>query len=92
MPFMSETYVLSLAQNALMVALMVAGPVLIISLVIGSLVSLVQAATQINEVTLTFIPKIIGIALVFLLLGAWMLQQLVQFTVNLFQTLPNLVH
>ncbi|MDT8897656.1 MAG: flagellar biosynthesis protein FliQ [Thermanaerothrix sp.] len=89
---MSETYVLSLAQNALMVALMVAGPVLIISLVIGSLVSLVQAATQINEVTLTFIPKIIGIALVFLLLGAWMLQQLVQFTVNLFQTLPNLVH
>ncbi|WP_322806365.1 flagellar biosynthesis protein FliQ [Thermanaerothrix sp.] len=89
---MSETYVLSLAQNALMVALMVAGPVLIISLVIGSLVSLVQAATQINEVTLTFIPKIIGIALVFLLLGAWMLQQLVQFTVNLFQTLPSLVH
>jgi flagellar biosynthetic protein FliQ len=89
---MSETYVLSLAQNALMVSLMVAGPVLIISLVIGSLVSLVQAATQINEVTLTFIPKIIGIALVFLLLGAWMLQQLVQFTVNLFQTLPSLVH
>ena len=89
---MSETYVLSLAENALMVALMVAGPVLIISLVIGSLVSLVQAATQINEVTLTFIPKIIGIALVFLLLGAWMLQQLVQFTANLFQTLPNLVH
>lgn len=89
---MSETFVLSLAQNALMVALMVAGPVLIISLVIGSLVSLVQAATQINEVTLTFIPKIIGIALVFLLLGAWMLQQLVQFTVNLFQTLPSLVH
>ncbi|MCX8024570.1 MAG: flagellar biosynthesis protein FliQ [Thermanaerothrix sp.] len=89
---MSETYVLSLAQNALMVTLMVAGPVLIISLVIGSLVSLVQAATQINEVTLTFIPKIIGIALVFLLLGAWMLQQLVQFTVNLFQTLPTLVH
>ncbi len=89
---MSETYVLSLSQNALMVALMVAGPVLIISLVIGSLVSLVQAATQINEVTLTFIPKIIGIALVFLLLGAWMLQQLVQFTVNLFQTLPSLVH
>ncbi len=89
---MSETYVLSLAQNALMVALMVAGPVLVISLVIGSLVSLVQAATQINEVTLTFIPKIIGIALVFLLLGAWMLQQLIQFTVHLFQTLPSLVH
>jgi len=89
---MSETFVLSLAQNALMIALILAGPVLIISLIIGSLVSLIQAATQINEVTLTFIPKIIGIALVFLLLGAWMLQQLVQFTVNLFQSLPNLIH
>ncbi|KPL84136.1 hypothetical protein SE15_02890 [Thermanaerothrix daxensis] len=89
---MSETFVLSLAQNALMIALILAGPVLIISLIIGSLVSLIQAATQINEVTLTFIPKIIGIALVFLLLGAWMLQQLVQFTVNLFQGLPNLIH
>lgn len=88
---MSETFVLSLAQNALMIALILAGPVLIISLIIGSLVSLIQAATQINEVTLTFIPKIIGIALVFLLLGAWMLQQLVQFTVNLFQSLPNLI-
>lgn len=89
---MSETFVLSLAQNALMIALILAGPVLVISLIIGSLVSLIQAATQINEVTLTFIPKIIGIALVFLLLGAWMLQQLVQFTVNLFQSLPNLIH
>ncbi len=89
---MSETFVLSLAQNALMIALILAGPVLIISLIIGSLVSLIQVATQINEVTLAFIPKIIGIALVFLLLGAWMLQQLVQFTVNLFQSLPNLIH
>jgi flagellar biosynthetic protein FliQ len=89
---MDETYVLTLAQNALLVAAMVAGPVLLVSLIIGSLVSLIQAATQINEVTLTFVPKIIGIALVLLLLGAWMLQQLVQFTVNLFQDLPALIH
>lgn len=89
---MNETYVLTLAQNALLVAAMIAGPVLLVSLIIGSLVSLIQAATQINEVTLTFVPKIIGIALVLLFLGAWMLQQLVQFTVNLFQDLPGLIH
>jgi len=89
---MNETYVLTLAQNALLVAAMVAGPVLLVSLIIGSLISLIQAATQINEVTLTFVPKIIGIALVLLLLGAWMLQQLIQFTVNLFQSLPALIH
>ena len=57
-----------------------------------SLVSLVQAATQINEATLTFIPKIIGIILVLLILGSWMLQQIMVFTVNLFNDLPNLVH
>jgi flagellar biosynthetic protein FliQ len=88
---MTEAYVLTLGQNALMIALLLAGPVLLISLVIGSLVSLVQAATQINEVTLTFIPKMIGIILVLLLLGSWMLQQILAFTSNLFISLPSLV-
>ncbi len=89
---MTETYVLTLGQNAIMISLILAGPILLISLVLGSLVSLVQAATQINESTLIFIPKMIGIILVLLLLGSWMLQQAVTFTHDLFTSLPNLVH
>jgi flagellar biosynthetic protein FliQ len=89
---MTETYVLTLGQNAIMISLILAGPILLISLVLGSLVSLVQAATQINESTLIFIPKMIGIILVLLLLGSWMLQQAVTFTHDLFTSLPTLVH
>jgi flagellar biosynthetic protein FliQ len=89
---MTETYVLNLGQNAIMMALILAGPILLISLVIGSLVSLVQAATQINETTMTFVPKLIGVIAVLLLLGSWMLQQALTFTHNLFTSLPNLVH
>jgi len=88
---MTETFVLSLAQNAITVALMLAGPILLVSLLVGSIISLIQAATQINEVTLTFIPKMIGIILVLLFLGSWMLQQLVSFTSGLFESLPSLV-
>jgi flagellar biosynthetic protein FliQ len=75
-----------------MLALTLSGPILLISLVLGSLVSLVQAATQINESTLIFIPKLIGVILVLLLLGSWMLQQAVTFTSGLFSSLPSLVH
>jgi flagellar biosynthetic protein FliQ len=89
---MTEAYVLTLGQNAITVSLILAGPILLISLIIGSLVSLVQAATQINESTLIFIPKLIGIILVLVLLGSWMLQQAMTFTHTLFTSLPNLVH
>ena len=89
---MTEAYILTLGRNAIMVALTLAGPILLLSLIIGSLVSLVQAATQINETTLIFIPKMIGVILVLLLLGSWMLQQAMTFTAGLFTSLPNLVH
>jgi flagellar biosynthetic protein FliQ len=89
---MTEAYVLSMGQNAIVIALILAGPILLVSLVIGSLVSLVQAATQINESTLIFIPKLIGIVLVLVILGSWMLQQAMTFTHGLFTSLPNLVH
>ena len=88
---MTESYVLSLAQNAVTVMLILAGPILLVSLIVGSLISLVQAATQINEVTLTFIPKIVAIGLVLALLGSWMLQRLLVFTSNIFTSLPNFV-
>jgi flagellar biosynthetic protein FliQ len=89
---MTEAYVLTLGQNAIMITLLLAGPILLISLIIGSLVSLVQAATQINEVTMTFLPKMIAIILVLLLLGSWMLQQMMVFTATLFNSLPGLVN
>ncbi|MFN8383496.1 MAG: flagellar biosynthesis protein FliQ [Anaerolineales bacterium] len=89
---MTEAYVLTLGQNAIIMALVLAGPILLISLLIGSLVSLVQAATQINESTLIFIPKLIGIILVLVILGSWMLQHAMTFTHALFTSLPDLVH
>ncbi len=88
---MTESYVLSLAQNAATVMLILAGPILLISLIVGSLISLVQAATQINETTMTFVPKIVAIGLVLAVLGSWMLQRLLVFTSNIFTSLPNFV-
>ncbi len=87
---MTEAYVISLGQNALILALMVAAPLLLTSLLIGVLISLFQAATQINEATLTFLPKILGVSVVLALLGSWMAQQLLAFTSSLFTSLPNL--
>jgi flagellar biosynthesis protein FliQ len=89
---MTEAYVLTLGQNAIKMALILSGPILLVSLIVGSLISLVQAATQINETTMTFVPKLVGVAAVLLLLGSWMLQQALTFTHNLFTSLPNLVH
>jgi len=88
----SEAYVLTLAQNAIYVALLLAGPVLLVSLLVGVIVSIFQAATQINEITLTFIPKTIGIIAVIVILGSWMLDKITSFTIDLFNNLPNLVH
>lgn len=87
---MTEAFVITFTQNALMMALIISAPVLLASLIIGSLVSLFQAATQINEVTLTFIPKLVGIGLVLGLLGSWMAQQLLAYTANLLRSLPTL--
>jgi flagellar biosynthetic protein FliQ len=87
---MTEAYLLTFAQNAVLIAFTLAGPVLLVSLAIGSLISLVQAATQINEVTLTFIPKLLGVSLVLALLGSWMSQQLLAFATNIFANLQNL--
>lgn len=89
---MTEAYLITFTQNALMVTIMVSAPVLLTSLVVGSLISLIQAATQINEVTLTFVPKMIGIILIFALLGGWMGQQLISFTMNIFTSLPTLAN
>jgi flagellar biosynthetic protein FliQ len=87
---MTESYVLAFAQEALTVTLMLAAPVLIVSLIVGGLVSLFQAATQVNEITLTFVPKLLGVGLVLVVLGSWMAQQILAFTAGVFLSLPNL--
>ena len=88
---MDEAYLITLSQNAITVMLVIAGPVLLISLLIGTIISLIQAATQVNEVTMTFIPKIIGIGLVLIFLGSWMAQQILVFTTGIINSLPNFV-
>jgi flagellar biosynthetic protein FliQ len=70
--------------------LMVAGPTLIVSLLIGLAISIVQAATSIQEYTLTFVPKVLAIAVVIILLWPWTTDVLLTFTRNLFQQMPNL--
>lgn len=71
--------------------MLVAGPVLLASLVTGLLVSIFQAATQINEMTLSFVPKLLVLVVVLLLAGPWMLELLVDFTRNLLKDIPNLI-
>jgi flagellar biosynthetic protein FliQ len=88
---MNETYLLNLAQNAMLLAALLSAPILLATLLIGSLVSLLQAATQVNEFTLTFVPKIIAVIVILLFLGGWMLQQILAFTTNLYNDLPTLI-
>lgn len=88
---MNSQTVLNLGQDSLEVMLMVSGPLLIVALVVGLLVSVLQAATQINEMTLSFIPKILSIFATMLLLGPWMLATLVDYTQRLFSNIPNVI-
>lgn len=88
---MNQDTVVNLASQAMSLALKVAGPLLLVGLVVGLLVSIFQAVTQIQEQSLTLIPKIVGIAVVVVLLGPWMLGQLVSYTTNLYTSIPSLV-
>ena len=89
---MQETQALDLGRRAIMLALQVTLPFLMLSLVIGVIVSLFQAVTQIQEQTLTFVPKLIALALALVLLGPWMLHTIVGFTAGLFASLPGTMH
>ncbi|GGX79366.1 MULTISPECIES: flagellar biosynthesis protein FliQ [Vogesella] len=85
---MTPESVITLIQNALFILIIVAAPPLAVSLLVGLLVSILQAATQINEMTLTFIPKLIAMFLVLVLAGPWMLTTLMDYTTRLFQSIP----
>lgn len=85
---MSHQLVIELARNAMLTALMLAGPLLVAALLVGLLVSVLQAVTQIQEQTLSFVPKLLAIALVLLVALPWMLQVMIRYTVELFRSIP----
>ena len=88
---MNSTAVIHMISEALQLTLMVSAPLLITALAVGLVVSIFQAATQINEATLSFIPKLIGVFAAIVITGPWILQLLVDYTQRLFTNIPNMV-
>jgi len=87
----NQDTVVNLATQAMTLAMKVAGPLLLVGLVVGLVVSIFQAVTQIQEQSLSFIPKIVGVAALIVLLGPWMLGQVVSYAQNLYLSIPSLV-
>lgn len=87
---MPHTLVLDLAREALWSSLLMAGPLLVIALVVGLVVSVAQAVTSVQEQTLAFVPKLFAIGVGFLVLLPWMIQRMVRYTTEIFQALPGL--
>jgi len=88
---MTPETVMTIAQRALEMTVLLAAPLLLVALVIGLLVGIFQAATQIHEMTLSFIPKLIGMAAALVIAGPWMLKQLVSYTRMLIESIPSLI-
>ena len=88
---MNQDVVISLALEAMVLAMKVGLPLLLVGLVIGLVVSVFQAVTQIQEQTLAFIPKVIGLAIVLVVGGPWMLGQVVSYTQELYSSIPTIV-
>ena len=86
---MNETVVLGLMKEALTVSLLVGAPILGVTLVVGIVVSIIQAVTQVNETTLTFVPKLIGVFVAMLIFGPWMMETLLDFSAGLFANMAN---
>lgn len=88
---MNQSVVIDIAQEAIKVVLMISAPILGLSLIVGLIVSIVQATTQIQESTLSFIPKIVTVALTLIIFGPWMMNIMYEFTVRLFENIPNYI-
>ena len=88
---MTPETVITLIQRAMEVLVLLAGPILLSVLAAGLIVSVFQAATQINEATLSFIPKLLIAFLVFVLAGPWMIGVITDYTTRLFQSIPSLI-
>lgn len=88
---MSEMAIMTIVKKALLTGIMIAGPILVISLIVGLIISIFQATTQIQEQTLTFVPKLIAIILVLIIGGPWMFNKLIILTNELFSMIANII-
>lgn len=88
---MTPESVMTLGRHAMEVTLMVSAPMLLVALVVGLVVSIFQAATQINEMTLSFIPKLVGIFVALVVAGPWMLAVMIDYMRELFSSIPRLI-
>jgi flagellar biosynthetic protein FliQ len=89
---MTPETIMAIGQRALEVMLLLAAPLLLVALVVGLLVGVFQAATQINEMTLSFIPKLLGMTAALVIMGPWMLKVIVGYTRELFESIPGLIN
>ncbi len=89
---MTPEYVLNMARQAMQVAMMIGAPMLLVSLIVGLLVAVFQAATQLNEQTLSFIPKLLAVAATMVLAGPWVLGVIVDYTRDVLTNIPNYVN
>jgi flagellar biosynthesis protein FliQ len=87
---MTDSQVLEIMTNAMLLASKLAGPLLLTALALGVIVSLIQTVTQIQEMTLTFVPKILAIMVVLIVSGNWMLRETTSFTHQLWSSIPTL--
>lgn len=89
---MNDTAIIQIALQAMLITAKLAMPILVVTLAIGVGISIIQSVTQVQEFTLTFVPKLIGVGIVILVSGSWMLNEMVTFTRLLFlETLPQLL-
>lgn len=89
---MTPSEAITLTQNAVVLTLLLSAPVLLVAMVVGLLISLFQAITQIQEMTLTFVPKIVAVMATLLFLSSWMINKLVDYTQELIVSLPTIIH
>ena len=88
---LTDTAIIGLALKTMLVAFKLSAPILATSLVVGFTISLFQSMTQIQEVTLSFVPKVIGVGIALLICGNWMLHTMISFTQHLFESIPSLL-
>lgn len=88
---MTPEAVMTMGRTAMEVTLMISAPLLLVALIIGLIVSIFQAATQINEATLSFIPKLVGIFVVLIVAGPWMLSIMLDYMRNVFNGIPGMI-
>lgn len=88
---MTDSNIIDIAIQTLLITAKLASPILVVTLVVGFGISLVQSVTQVQEMTLTFVPKLIGVAVVVMVSGNWMMAEILSFTRQLFDLIPALL-